>query len=71
MSAKGQKRTPSVRCIPSGSPALAPVDRTSCAVRSGDLVYQISKAAAKLNIKNVFDAFHVFIVRERIEPTSY
>ena len=43
--------------------ALAPVDRTSCAVGLGDLVYQVGEAATELSIKNVFDAFYAFIMR--------
>jgi hypothetical protein len=69
MSAMGQKRTSRVLCIPSGSLTLAPVDRTSCAIRLGDLVYQIGEAATKLSIKNVFDAFYAFVMRERIKLT--
>ena len=67
MSALGQKRTSR---IPSGSLTLVPVDRMSCAIRLGDLVYQIGEAATKLSIKNVFDAFYAFIMRERIKLTS-
>jgi hypothetical protein len=50
--------------------AGTPVDRTSCAIRSGDLIYQIGEAATKLRIKNVFDAFNAFIMRRRIKLLS-
>jgi hypothetical protein len=46
-----------------------PIDMTPSAVRSGDLVYQIGEAATKLSIKNVFDAFYAFVMRERIKLT--
>jgi hypothetical protein len=43
--------------------APAPVDITSCAVRLGNLIYQVGEAATKLRIKNVFDALYAFIMR--------
>ena len=49
---------------------MAPVDRTSCAVGLGNLVYQFGEAATKLSIKNVFDAFYAFIMRQRIKLAS-
>jgi hypothetical protein len=65
MSAKRHKRHRAFvySIIPSGSLALAAVDRTSCAVGLGNLVYQFGEAATKLSIKNVFDAFYAFIMR--------
>jgi hypothetical protein len=41
----------------------ARVDRTSRAIRLGDLVYQIGEAATELSIKNIFDAFYAFVIR--------
>ena len=56
-------------CTLSGSLARTPIDMTPSAIRLGDLVYQIGEAATKLSIKNVFDAFYAFVMRERIKLT--
>jgi hypothetical protein len=36
----------------------------------GNSAYQLREAATELNIKNVFDAFRTFIMRQRVEPAS-
>jgi hypothetical protein len=54
----------------SGSLARTPIDMTFWAVRLGNLVYQVGKAASELRIKNVFDAFNAFIMRRRIKLLS-
>jgi hypothetical protein len=58
------RQFPADKMLPSG-----PVDITSSAIAFGSLIYQFGEAAAKLNIKNLFDALsaHAIIMHQRIK----
>jgi hypothetical protein len=43
---------------------------TVCAIALRGLIYQFREAATKLLIKNVFDTFHAFIMRQRMKLIS-